>query len=90
MFAGINGPAWQDSLDLFNDDDFGEVIAAYKQAKELAKDFTEYQTSAYSSFRVAYRNILDFETAKRYLEPGFVFEYFKADYLANKGSHHQW
>ncbi|MBQ0785848.1 MAG: calcium-binding protein, partial [Amphritea sp.] len=82
-FNGLTAPTWQDSLDLFDDTNFANVVSAYKLAQELAKDFTNYSDVEYTDYRAAYRNMLKFETATTYLENGFNFEDFKSDYKTN-------
>ena len=82
-FNALSEPTWQQSLDLFNDADFQGVVTAYKLARELAKDFENYNDAKYLDYRAAHRNILKFETAKLYLDGSFNFEDFKDDFKDN-------
>jgi len=83
LFNNVQDPNWQQSLDLFNDNAFKGLIDLYDKAQLLAQNFSDYRSDRFSDFRSAYRNMLKFETSKRYLENGFEFEVFKADYKSN-------
>ncbi|WP_217312837.1 DUF4347 domain-containing protein [Richelia sinica] len=75
---------WNEAITLYNSDsNFIKVVNSYKDAQELAENFTNYRDDKYDDFRAVYRDILKFETAKNYLEDGFDFEAFKAEYENN-------
>ncbi len=81
--AFLASPSWQSALALFESAPFQSALAAYQQARDIARDFTDFRSANHASLRSVTLNADRFAVFQQELAGTFSFASFKEAYLAN-------
>jgi Ca2+-binding RTX toxin-like protein len=81
--AFLAGPSWQSALALFDSVPFQDVLAAYAEARDIARDFVDFRSASHANLRSVTQNADKFAVFRQELAGTFSFASFKQAYLAN-------